>query len=298
MIADDTKSFLSSLRSIWMPLLTLFLLDLAVTIAYMGLGWKWLAPNAMPLALLSGGLAVFLGFRNNTAYARWWEARTLWGAATNHSRSFARLVTTHFTGAELQELRAELTMLQVAWAHTLRCSLRRQEMGMVLERLLEPEDIAAVRHETNVPYEIQILIGQRLAQAQKSGLLDAIALSNFNNVLNDLANAQGGLERIRNTPMPRQYALFPSLFVSVYCLMLPFGIVPDLQWLTPLVSTMIGFLFLALDAAGSDLENPFDRTAHDVPMSAITRNIEINLREAIDCPNSPPPPKRLQGILR
>ena len=95
MLVRSTFSFEEIAREVWRPLLVFFILDLLVTIAYVGLGWTWITPNSIPLPLLGTGLAVFLGLRNNTAYARWWEARTLWGKIVNSSRSFAPLPVGH-----------------------------------------------------------------------------------------------------------------------------------------------------------------------------------------------------------
>ncbi len=98
--------------------------------------------------------------------------------------------------------------------------------------------------------------------------------------------------------MPQQYAAFSRVFVTAYCLMLPFGIVPDLNFLTPLGSAVIGFVFLALDESGRHLEDPFMRSVYDVPMSAITRTVEIDLRQAVGDSDVPPPLHPVRGILR
>ena len=99
--------------------------------------------------------------------------------------------------------------------------------------------------------------------------------------LDDLADAQGGTERIKNTPMPKQYDYFPQLFVQIYCLVLPLAMVSSLGWLTPLGSTLVGFIFLALDKIGRDLENPFDNSVYDVPLTSICKTIEVNLRQML-----------------
>ena len=296
MVLSQKLSVLNMFSLIWKPLLSLFLLDLVVTFLYVGMGWTWLAPSSMPLPLLGTGLTVFLAFRNSTAYARWWEARTLWGAVTNHSRSFVRAVSTFLAQPEAEALRVKLIMYQIAWVHALRCNLHRTDPMASLERLLEPKEIEQVHKTNNIVFALHMEIAFLLSEASKDGMLGPIELSALNTTLNELSNAQGGLERIRNTPMPRQYSWYPRLFVSVYCTTLPFGIVPDLLWATPLGSTVIGFLFLALDAAGSELESPFDRSVHDIPMTTITRNIEIDLREALDLEHAMLPTKTILGI--
>jgi putative membrane protein len=112
-----------------------------------------------------------------------------------------------------------------------------------------------------------------------------------------LMDAQGGAERIKNTPMPKQFDFFPKLFVHIYCLMLPVGLVETLGWYTPLGSTLVGFMFLALEKIGNDLEDPFENTIYDVPMTAIATTIEINLRQLLGETELPPPEQPVRGVL-
>lgn len=298
MVVADRFRVTDTLQEVWRPLVALFLLDILVTVAYLGLGWTWIVPAGLPLPLLGTGLAVFLGVRNNTAYARWWEARTLWGAVVNNSRSWARALALLVLPPEAEALRGDLVRHQIAWGHALRCLLRREDPAEDIAPFLPPAALARVTGASNPPFAIQCEMAQLLAAARREGWLDAVEAGALNMTLTALTDAQGGLERIRNTPMPQQYAAFSRAFVTAYCLMLPFGIVPDLNLLTPLGSAVIGFVFLALDESGRHLEDPFMRSVYDVPMSAITRTIEIDLRQAISDPDVPPPLHPVRGILR
>jgi ion channel-forming bestrophin family protein len=115
--------------------------------------------------------------------------------------------------------------------------------------------------------------------------------------LNDLIDAQGGSEKIKNTPMPRQYDYLPQIFVHMYCILLPLALVSSLGWLTPLGSTLVGFIFLALDKSGRDVEDPFDNRVHDIPLTAMCRTIEINLRQILGETEIPPDAKPVDGVL-
>ena len=119
----------------------------------------------------------------------------------------------------------------------------------------------------------------------------------MDSTLNDLADLQGGSERIKNTPMPKQYAFFPQLFTKMYCLLLPLGLVLNMGWFTPLGSTLVGFIFIALDKIGRDLEDPFENTIYDIPLSAMSRTIEINLRQALGERSLPEMLQPVQGVL-
>lgn len=298
MIITERLGYLKTWEMIWREVCALLVLDIVVTYLYVVQEWHWIAPDQMPLPLIGAGLAVILGMRNNTAYARWWEARTLWGSVVNNSRSLIRANATLMPEPEAEDLRISICVRQVAWAHALRAHLRNQDPWDDLNRLLPEEDLKYLHTVGNIPFALHMEIASEINQAQARGFLDTIEVASMNAIMNDLSNAQGGLERIRNTPMPRQYTTIPRLFVAVYCIMLPFGIVPHMLWATPLGSTIIGLLFLTLEVSGRQLENPFERTVHDVPMTAITRTIEIDLRQALNITeNLPRPLKPIHGVL-
>ena len=297
MLVRPNISFEEILRETWRPLAVFFVLDLLVTIAYVGLGWTWITPNAIPLPLLGTGLAVYLGLRNNAAYARWWEARTLWGAVVNHSRSLARSLSAMMTNQASQPARRRIIQLEIAFVHALRMSLRREDVARKLARYLTDEDLEAVRTAANVPFALHTRVAEIIGEELRANRIDSIEATALNDVLSDLSNAQGGLERIRNTPMPRQYSALPGIFVSIYCLALPFGFVPELNLLTPLGSAAIGLMFLTLDMSGRHLEDPFARTTHEIPMTAITRTIEIDLKHTLGDTDRPAPLRPVFGVL-
>jgi putative membrane protein len=269
------------------PLLILFGYDVAVMLAYQVLHWRWLAVPDLPVALYGSAIGVILGFRNNSSYSRWWEGRTLWGAIVNNSRSWARQVTTVMrpcTDAEVTELKAmqrQLVYHQIAFVHALRQHLRRLAPWEELRPFLSEADLDALRDQQNVPLALQQQMGVMLRECQDRGWIDLAQWRALDGTLDDLTDALGGTERIKNTPMPKQYDYFPQLFVHMYCLVLPLAMVSSLLWLTPLGSTLVGFIFLALDKIGRDLENPFDNTVYDVPITSISKTIEGNLRQML-----------------
>ncbi len=183
----------------WSVLVALFFWDLAVTIFYFISPFR--AP-ALPLTIFGTALALVLGVRVNSAYQRWWEARILWGAMVNASRSFARAVLAFLPeGEEAQALGRELVLRQVAYVHTLRRQLRRLETGGDIHRILGPGDHPelARRNPANGLLEGS---GRRVAGLVRRGWIDTIQQGRIEAVLVDMANAQGGMERIKNTPLP------------------------------------------------------------------------------------------------
>ena len=267
--------------------------DVAVTELYV-FGWQWVSIGELPLPLLGSAIALIVTFRNNAAYDRWWEARSLWGQVVNNSRSFARALLTLTDHAGLQE---RLVRLQIAYGLALRCSLLKRPPWEAIGLYLPAGLADKLHHAANVPTAIQTVMGRDLATARRAGDVDSIGAAGLDRLLTELANAQGGLERIKKTPLPRQYNQFPQVFVGVYCLLLPVGLVHDLGVVTPIGSTLIGFMFLALDRIGRDLEDPFEGTLHDIPMEAITRTIEIDLLQTMDEDDLPAPVAAKQGVL-
>jgi putative membrane protein len=303
MIVPRGRQLWTMLVYVGRPLLILVLYDLAVVAAYKVMHWNWVALPHIPITLFGSAIGIIVAFRNQSAYARWWEARTLWGALVNNSRSWARQVTTVMTplndteGGELKEYRRRLVYYEIAYVIALRQHLRGLEPWEELVPLLSEQELSALRDEKNVPLAIQQQMGRLLRKCQVRGWIDMAHWRALDANLDDLVDAQGGAERIKNTPMPKQYDYFPRLFVQMYCLLLPLALVINMGWYTPLGSTLVGFIFLALDKIGRDLEDPFENTIYDVPLTAITTTIEINLRQLLGETELPQGKKPVHGVL-
>ena len=286
-----------------LPILLLFLYDAAIVLIFQVVGWKWIALPHIPLALFGSAIGLIVAFRNNSSYGRWWEARTLWGGIVNNSRSWARQVLSAIAPqkesdrADVRTMQCRLVTLQIAWVHALRQQLRGLPPLDDLHGMLPEEDLVALQSQKNVAFTIQIWQGEILRQALEKDWIDSLQWANMDNTLNDLADFQGGSERIKNTPMPKQYAFFPQLFTKIYCLLLPLGLVLNMGWFTPLGSTLVGFIFIALDKIGRDLEDPFDNNIYDIPLSAMSRTIEINLRQSLGERSLPEPLQPVGGVL-
>jgi ion channel-forming bestrophin family protein len=306
MIVPDGATLRSMLRSIRRPLAILFTFDMIVAVAYVYGGMTWLSLPHVPLSILGGAIVAILGFRNNSTYGRWWEGRILWGSIVNYSRTFSRQVLTMIIvpddRSEAERLRARetqrtLVLLQIAYVHSLRRHLHGQPAWEELTPFCSAQQIETFRSQRNVPVRIQQEMSTLLAECYELGWIDSMRWSSIDQSLAALMNAQGGAERIKNTPMPRQYDFFPQMFVGAYCILLPLGIVANLQLLTPIGSSLVGLIFLALDQIGRDLENPFENGEHDVPITAISKTIEINLKQLLEIEEIPAPEKAIRGVL-
>ena len=292
MIVPTQSQVRRMLRTLGWPIVLFLVWDIAVVVSYMTLhidGTPFDLP-VLPLPLLGSALVLLVGIRNNNAYARWWEARTLWGSTVNASRSIARQVTGFLDETPKSvALKRRVLNRQIAYAHALRCHLRRQSPCPELQHFLTPTEIAEVEGHANLPNAILSGTMHLLADASRGGYLSEFRQVQIEEQMVALSNAQGGMERIKNTPLPRQYTFFPRLFVRVFCVLLPVGLVDGLGYWTPLASAVVGFMLLAIEQVGEDLQDPFDNSEHDVPLSAITRTIEIDLQQAMGKRDTAPP---------
>lgn len=300
MVVQQSSKFRSLIRYVGWPLAFLLVWDIAVTAGYVTLhATMGLDLPSLPVTLGGSALVLFLSLRNNAAYGRWWEARTLWGAIVNSSRTFARqactMVVQSENGPPAGILHQDMVRRQIAYAHALRFHLLKQSPEDMLADLDDAER-SQLSELTNVPNAILMRSGQAMAEACKDGALGAYDRVAMERTLADLTNAQGGLERIRNTPLPKQYAQYPRLFVTAFCVLLPLGLVDGLHIYTPIASTLVGFMLMTMEKMGSDLQDPFNNDVHDVPMESICQTIRIDLLQCIG-EKAPTPVKSVDGVL-
>jgi len=246
-------------------------------------------------AILGSALAIFLAFRNNNAYSRWWEARTQWGGITNNSRIFARQIIANADNAvqtgkasveDIAAYKKEMVFRQIAFAHALRLQLRGQKNGDEYKHLLDEKEFSEVVKKQNPANYLLLVQGKRIKEAMKSEILGPFDNISLEPTLAGFNNFQGGCERIRNTPLLRQYHFFTKLFLLVFMTVLPFSLVADfskmgIPWLMIPVSILISFVFAVMGKVGEVNEDPFENRVTDVPMTAICNTIERDLREML-----------------
>lgn len=249
-------------------------------------------PNLTPLpfTLIGIALGIFLGFRNNASYDRFWEGRKLWGAAVNTTRSITRQVLTligthpggvHVDDTELTRFQRELVYRVIAWTHAVRMNLRDEHDPKELAPFLSEAELSALEGQSNRPYAITQGTAERIASAWKKGWIHTMHLPVFESALSALTDIQGGMERIKATPIPFSYTTLIHRITAVYCYALPFGVVDSVGIFTPFVVTIVSYAFFGLDVVGDEIENPFGLDPNDLPLRSISRMIEINLRQRL-----------------
>ena len=281
-IIDKYRFLIKTIGYVGWSLFWLLIWDIVVTADFMLFLDRKISLPSLPLTLLASALVVLTSFRNSSAYNRWWEARTLWGAMVNNSRSFARQVLTLVEDeGELNPVKAVLLRRHVAFVKCLSAHPKGESCGDEVQSLITREEYAR-RHETNnFPNDILNTSAALLAKEYKAGRLDSIRLARLESTMVELSNCQGGMERIANTPLPYPYVAFPRLFISLFCVILPIGLVDTLGWYTPLASTVVGFMLLAIEKIGTDLQSPFKASEHEIQMTKLCENIERNLESML-----------------
>lgn len=288
---------------IWRRWITIVAVSGAITWMHTVLGWFSLTLSALPFTVIGLALSIFLGFRNSTSYDRFWEGRKLWGSLVNTSRSLARRILTVIDSPDPHEapavagLRREMIYLLIAWVYSLR-SLLRGDSREDLRPLLSEADFAELAKWSHPPLYLAQRLGESIQVARRKGWVDPLHVGLLEEPLSGLIDIQGGCERILKTPIPIAYIVLLHQLAFAYCLMLPFGLVKDMEIYTPLLVMVTAYAFLGLDAIGDSIENPFEFEPHDLPLSSLCRTIEINLRQQLGETDLPPALKPdAQGLL-
>jgi putative membrane protein len=254
----------------------------------------------LPFTIVGFALGVFLGFRNNTSYDRFWEGRRLWGELVNTCRTLTRDVLVLVDAATQVRPTArqrELVHATIAFVHTVRQHLRNEHEPAEYVELLPQDTRARIESARHRPVAVLDAIGQRVRQAWQAGAIDAYHVPVLVEDLQALTNELGGCERIRNTPIPTSYTTLTHRIVQIYVFGLPFGLVTTIGEFTPLVVAFTAYAFLGLDAIGDELENPFGTDPNDLPLAGLSRSIEINLKEMLDDPELPAPLEPVDRVL-
>jgi putative membrane protein len=234
--------------------------------------------NPALFTILGLALSIFLGFRNNTCYERWWEGRRQWGELIAITRSLLRETMTLLP--DDPHLQRRVVNRTVAFAHVLRNQLRGTAGDATQERLLEGE-WAWVAKSRNMPAAVLQAQAKELGQLFRQGMLSDILYRLFSDKLSAMTDIQAACERLRSTPMPFAYSLLLHRTAWLFCLILPFGMVDNLGMGTPILTAILAYAFFGLDALGEELEEPFGLSANGLPLDAMVRIIEIDAAEAL-----------------
>ncbi len=274
----------SVLKEILPRLITLFVLSLLV-VYLRGKLFDFKIPlNPAPFTLIGIALAIFLGFRNNASYDRFWEGRKLWGALLNVTRSLARQsATMSGLSSDSKEVHHFIHLL-IAFTYSLKHQLRLTDATEDMQRLLPLPLASALQQARYKPIMLLKEMGLWVQYRKQQGSIDTITQTAFDNNFNQLSDIVGGCERIAGTPIPYPYSVLLHRTVYAFCFLLPFGLVDSIGWMTPFFVVFVGYTFMALDAIISEIEEPFGIAPNDLALNSMSQMIETTLLEIIDQP--------------
>ena len=281
------------------------LLAILVTLAHGSLFSVKITLTPIPFTLIGLPLAIFLGFRNNTAYDRYWEGRKLWGELVIQTRTLARqclglidLPQPVDSAQRDRDVRVRMIHRAIAYAHALRLQLRDQASPEVQRWVTAQEWQALERKPVGKRADaLMLAMGQELGGCVRRGEIDACLAARMDGTLTGMVAAAASCERIRHTPMPFSYALLLHRTAYMYCFLLPFGLVDITGFMTPFVVAIVAYTFFGLGALGDDLEEPFGMESNDLPLDTICRGTGITLLEALNAPDIPEPLRPVNYLL-
>ncbi len=235
--------------------------------------------NPAIFTLFGIALAIFLGFRNNVSYDRFWEGRKLWGALLNDTRSLARQAHNLSENKESKEEISHFVNQLIALVYALKHQLRHTSPNEDMRRLLSDALVKELEPVRFKPVILLKSLGDWVQVNKQKGNIAPLSQLAFEENLNKLSGIIGGCERIANTPIPFSYSVLLHRTVYIYCFMLPFGFVDILGWLTPFIIAFVAYTFLALEAIADELEDPFGTQPNDLALDTMAKTIEDTLLE-------------------
>lgn len=292
---------------------------------------KWLVIPWVAIALVGTAAAFVVGFKNTQTYNRLWEARQIWGSIINSSRAWGIMVK-DMVNSDKKDIQI-LFYRHIAWLTALRYQMREprawENMGLKsnvefarfykvperetpleeeLKKFLTEEELSYILTKKNRATQIISLQSSHLKELKTAGKLSEFDFIEFERMLTTLYDHQGKSERIKNFPYPRQFATVNQMFIRLFVGILPFGILQEFGkltkelgegfiWVTVPCSLIVGWVFYLMERIGESTENPFEGGANDVPISNISRTIEIDLRDMLDETDLPKPITAVNNIL-
>lgn len=232
-------------------------------------------PLSIP-ALVGTAVSLLLAFRTAQSYERWWEARTVWGAIVNDSRNFLRQLI-QFVPESNKNVISEFCDRQIVWVYALGEALRKQRFSPRVQAYLNLHDINAM----NTPNALLDEHSKAIKHLASEGLISEFKQVQLNETLARLCDSMGKCERIKNTVFPRSYSLLVHTLIYVFAAILPFGL-EDSQLVVEITMTiLIPILFIAIEKTAILMQDPFENTPVDTPMTSLAQTIEISILQMI-----------------
>lgn len=307
-------------RSIYVLLILAIIPTLLYHFGFTFLSFPW-----QPIAIMGTAVAFIVGFKNNASYSRLWEARQIYGAIINDSRSFGYILRDSLSGKNPVKVKAMFER-HYAWLTALRFQLRElrawemmnvsqfeeyakkyeiQERTFKIEdelkKYLADDELKYILSKKNRATQLMALQSRELSEAYANGEINDFQWSQINQQLVKFTDDQGKAERIKNFPYPRNFSSITTYLLILFIVFVPFGLVKEFAkmgdgtmlenytlWFNIPFSLLVTWCFHTLDSVGEASVNPFEGSPNDVPITQISRTIEIDMRDMLDESNLPP----------
>jgi putative membrane protein len=231
------------------------------------------------MGIFGVALSLFLGFRNNAAYDRWWEARKLWGSMIADVRNLGRHMCI-FIGQG--EDRKSFLSCAVAFAHLHRGFLRGVDVRADIVGWIGEDEADAMIARKNPADAALRSMAEQIGTLIEKNIISGFGQMTVAQTLSSLALAQAGCERIMTTPLPFVYSLLVRRTTYLYCWLLPFALIEATSWFAPIFAAIVAYVFFGLQAVTNELELPFRNVENGLPLDTMCRVIEISVCEALD----------------
>lgn len=250
-------------------------------------------PTFVP-ALIGTALAFFIGFNNNQAYSRWWEARGVWGSLVNNSRSWARQILFNTEGNSDTALKITMIKRHLAFIYALKAYLR-NETDSYYTIFLSGSDLNQIRGHLNIPNAILSLQANDLQKLSNDKEIDGFRYLDLNKLITEFCDDMGRSERIRNTVFPTTYTYYSKNFIWIFIYAVTMAIGSAIGMWAIVFGTITGYIFFTIQSLGQTLVNPFERSPSALPLDQIARTIEINLLQMLGEKEIPKPVESVNG---
>jgi len=304
----------------------LSILAIIPTVLYHFCGFTFLSISWVPVALLGTAVSFIIGFKNNASYSRLWEARQIYGGIINVSRAFAVMIRDFLSSQNKKEDIKVIFYRHFAWLTALRFQLRESrvwentndprnieysrlyhisekidKLEEVLAKYLSADELAYVLTKKNKATQIMALQSKHINKLFAEQNLSDLQLQTLQNSISNFYDNQGKAERIKNFPYPRHFSSIATIMLNLFVFLVPYGLLNDFNklgtgtliegysiWLNIPFAILLTWVFNSLDVVGESSTNPFEGGANDVPITNISRTIEIDMRDMLDETDLPP----------
>jgi len=252
---------------------------------------RYISDLKIPIAIgsfMGTAIALLLSFKLSQSYDRWWEARKIWGAIVNDSRTLVSQLKS-FTTVNSTEQIKKIAYRQIAWCYSLGEGLRRLNPHEITRSYISSDEFDSLKDQKNIPLALLDNQSSDLARLHQANRLNDFQQIQIDRTLVSLRDSMGKSERIKNTVFPKTYRVTLKLFIYIFLIFLAFSLsrTPEIVDIPLLV--VIAFPFFLLEKISLKIQDPFENEPSDIDITNIARTIEINIKQLIGEQKVPDP---------